>query len=217
MTPIGALESLRAFYAAQIADAKASGVLLSLHLKATMMKVSDPIMFGLAVRVFFKDLFAKHAATLATLGVDLNNGFGDLLGKIEKLPADLAVGRSEGLWRHKQAVAGDGDTIDPARVVEDGVEPLGSDVGTDPFYDLLWGERLTEDVDGLLPSGGADHVPLGDEFSAQRLESGPPLREREIDPGTGGGARHGWWWERGAVAGQSLNLTRPPAPPQVRG
>ena len=141
----------------------------------------------------------------------------DAAHRVEKLPADLAVGRSEGLWRHKQAVAGDSDTIDPARVVEDGVEPLGSDVGTDPFHDLLRRERLTEDVDGLLPSGGADHVPLGDEFSAQRFETGPPPGERQINPGTGGGARHGWWSEGGAVAGQSLNLTRPPAPPQVRG
>jgi isocitrate dehydrogenase len=80
--------ALGAFYAQQIAQAKKDGVLFSLHLKATMMKVSDPIMFGLAVRVFFKDLFAKHAATLATLGVDLNNGFGDLVEKIQKLPAE---------------------------------------------------------------------------------------------------------------------------------
>ncbi|MEY4938980.1 MAG: Isocitrate dehydrogenase 2, partial [Verrucomicrobiota bacterium] len=81
-------KALGAFFAQQINKAKKDGVLFSLHLKATMMKVSDPIMFGLCVRVFFKDVFAKHAATLATLGVDLNNGFGDLLGKIEKLPAD---------------------------------------------------------------------------------------------------------------------------------
>jgi isocitrate dehydrogenase len=81
-------KALGAFYAQQIMKAKKDDVLFSLHLKATMMKVSDPIMFGLCVRVFFKDLFTKHAATLATLGVDLNNGFGDLLGKIEKLPAD---------------------------------------------------------------------------------------------------------------------------------
>jgi len=80
--------ALGAFYAQQIAKAKKDGVLFSLHLKATMMKVSDPIMFGLCVRVFFKDLFTKHAATLAALGVDLNNGFGDLLEKIQKLPAD---------------------------------------------------------------------------------------------------------------------------------
>ncbi len=81
-------KALGAFYAQQINQAKKDGVLFSLHLKATMMKVSDPVMFGLCVRVFFKDLFTKHAATLAGLGVDLNNGFGDLLGKIEKLPAD---------------------------------------------------------------------------------------------------------------------------------
>ena len=80
--------ALGAFYAQQIAKAKKDDVLFSLHLKATMMKVSDPIMFGLCVRVFFKDLFRKHADTLATLGVDLNNGFGDLLGKIATLPAD---------------------------------------------------------------------------------------------------------------------------------
>jgi isocitrate dehydrogenase len=81
-------KALGAFYAQQIMKAKKDGTLFSLHLKATMMKVSDPIMFGLCVRVFCKDLFTKHAATLATLGVDLNNGLGDLLGKIEKLPAD---------------------------------------------------------------------------------------------------------------------------------
>jgi isocitrate dehydrogenase len=79
--------ALGAFYAQQIARAKKEGILFSLHLKATMMKVSDPIMFGLAVRVFFKDLFTKHAATLARLGVDLNNGFGDLVEKIQTLPA----------------------------------------------------------------------------------------------------------------------------------
>ncbi len=81
-------KALGAFFAQQIAKAKKDGVLFSLHLKATMMKVSDPIMFGLAVRVFFKDIFTKHAKTLAGLGVDLNNGFGDLVEKIQKLPAD---------------------------------------------------------------------------------------------------------------------------------
>ncbi|HEY0946305.1 MAG TPA: NADP-dependent isocitrate dehydrogenase [Opitutaceae bacterium] len=81
-------KALVAFYEAQVAKAKQDGVLFSLHLKATMMKVSDPILFGHAVRVFFKDLLAKHAATFAELGVDLNNGFGDLVEKIQKLPAD---------------------------------------------------------------------------------------------------------------------------------
>ena len=81
-------KALGAFFAQQIMKAKKDDVLFSVHLKATMMKVSDPIMFGLCVRVFFKDLFTKHADTLAKLGVDLNNGFGDLLGKIATLPAD---------------------------------------------------------------------------------------------------------------------------------
>ena len=80
--------ALLAFYAEQIAQAKADGVLFSLHLKATMMKVSDPILFGHCVRVFFSDLLAKHAAAFASLGVDLNNGLGDLVEKIQQLPAD---------------------------------------------------------------------------------------------------------------------------------
>ena len=80
--------ALLAFYEEQIARAKRDGVLFSLHLKATMMKVSDPIIFGFAVGVFFKDLLSKHADTLSKLGVDLNNGFGDLVEKIQTLPAD---------------------------------------------------------------------------------------------------------------------------------
>ena len=80
--------ALVSFLDQQIAAAKEQNVLFSLHLKATMMKVSDPIIFGHAVRVFFKDLFAKHGDTFEQLGVDLSNGFGDLISKIEKLPAD---------------------------------------------------------------------------------------------------------------------------------
>jgi len=80
-------KALRKFFADQIDDAKKSGILLSLHLKATMMKISDPIMFGHAVTVFYKDVFEKHAATLKELGVNPNLGIGDLYKKIEKLPA----------------------------------------------------------------------------------------------------------------------------------
>uniref|UniRef100_UPI0040475744 NADP-dependent isocitrate dehydrogenase n=1 Tax=Algoriphagus sp. TaxID=1872435 RepID=UPI0040475744 len=76
----------RAFIQKAKQDAQQKGVLFSLHLKATMMKVSDPILFGHAVQVFFAPVFAKHGATLATLGVDVNNGFGDLLSNLEKLP-----------------------------------------------------------------------------------------------------------------------------------
>lgn len=80
--------ALTAFLEQQVAEAKSAGVLFSLHMKATMMKVSDPIIFGHAVKVFFKDLIAKHAAVLAPLNVDFNNGFGDLVSKIQNLPAD---------------------------------------------------------------------------------------------------------------------------------
>ena len=79
-------KALRAFFAEQIEAAKKEGVLFSLHVKATMMKIADPIIFGHAVSVFFKDVIDKHAATLKKLGVNLNNGFGDLLSKIETLP-----------------------------------------------------------------------------------------------------------------------------------
>ncbi len=81
-------QALVTFLEQQIAKAKADGVLFSVHLKATMMKVSDPIIFGHVVRVFFQDLLAKHGATFTELGVDLNNGFGDLVARIQKLPAD---------------------------------------------------------------------------------------------------------------------------------
>jgi isocitrate dehydrogenase len=81
-------KALIAFLESQVARAKQDGVLFSLHMKATMMKVSDPIIFGHAVRVFFKDLLTKHASTFAELGIDLNNGFGDLVEKLQKLPAD---------------------------------------------------------------------------------------------------------------------------------
>ncbi len=85
-TAVMNVRSLRNFYAEQIADAKQTGVLLSLHLKATMMKVSDPIMFGHAVTVFYKDVFEKYAAIIKELGVNVNNGLGDLYAKIQKLP-----------------------------------------------------------------------------------------------------------------------------------
>ncbi|MBW7868046.1 MAG: NADP-dependent isocitrate dehydrogenase [Brumimicrobium sp.] len=70
----------------QINDARTSGIMLSLHMKATMMKVSDPIIFGHAVKTYFKDLFVKYNDTFEKLGVNVNNGFADLLGKIENLP-----------------------------------------------------------------------------------------------------------------------------------
>lgn len=76
------------FLQEQVKDANEKGILFSLHMKATMMKVSDPIIFGHAVRVYFSDLFDKHHTTFEELGVDVNNGFGDLVSKIETLSED---------------------------------------------------------------------------------------------------------------------------------
>ncbi|WP_434766007.1 NADP-dependent isocitrate dehydrogenase [Pseudomonas triticicola] len=80
--------ALRAFIAAEIESAKAQGVLLSVHLKATMMKVSDPIMFGQIVAEFYKDALTKHADVLSQIGFNLNNGIGDLYARIKALPSD---------------------------------------------------------------------------------------------------------------------------------
>jgi isocitrate dehydrogenase len=81
--------SLQAFYEAAIEKAKSENVLLSLHLKATMMKVSDPILFGFAVKVYFKDLIEKHGALFEQLGVNFNNGLGDLYAKIATIDPEI--------------------------------------------------------------------------------------------------------------------------------
>jgi isocitrate dehydrogenase len=80
------VKELKSFYETEIKNAKAEQMLLSLHLKATMMKVSDPIMFGHCVKVYFKEVFEKHADTIKTLKVNANNGLGDLYDKIKQLP-----------------------------------------------------------------------------------------------------------------------------------
>jgi isocitrate dehydrogenase len=82
------VKKLRAFFEATAAEAKEKGVLLSLHMKATMMKISDPIIFGHCVSVYFKDALDKHADTLASIGANPNFGMGDILAKLDKLPAD---------------------------------------------------------------------------------------------------------------------------------
>ena len=82
-------KALDTFLAEQVKDAKEQGVLFSLHLKATMMKVSDPVIFGHAVMVYFADLFQKHADTFADIGINPNNGFGDVEAKIQALPDEL--------------------------------------------------------------------------------------------------------------------------------
>ncbi|WKZ70977.1 MAG: NADP-dependent isocitrate dehydrogenase [Melioribacteraceae bacterium] len=87
-TSVMNVAALRKFYAEQIEEAKKDNVLLSLHLKATMMKISDPIMFGHAVSVYFKDALEKHAVTLKEIGANVNNGLADVLAKLSKLPED---------------------------------------------------------------------------------------------------------------------------------
>jgi len=82
------VKALQEFFEREMQECKEQDILLSLHLKATMMKVSDPIMFGHCVKVYFKDLFAKHGDTFAELGVNPNNGFGDVVGKIGQLPEE---------------------------------------------------------------------------------------------------------------------------------
>ena len=82
------VSALKDFLKAQVADAKEQGILFSLHMKATMMKVSDPIIFGHAVRVFFADVFEKHGEALESVGVNVNNGLGNLLAEIGELPGD---------------------------------------------------------------------------------------------------------------------------------
>jgi isocitrate dehydrogenase len=87
-TAVMNVAALRKFYAEQIEEAKKDGVLLSLHLKATMMKVSDPIMFGHCVSVYYKEALDKHADVLKEIGVNLNNGLADVYEKLDRLPAD---------------------------------------------------------------------------------------------------------------------------------
>ncbi|HEY1034858.1 MAG TPA: NADP-dependent isocitrate dehydrogenase [Pseudoxanthomonas sp.] len=100
-------KALAAFVAEQIADAKAQGVLFSLHLKATMMKVSDPIMFGVVVNEFYKAALTKHAAVLEQIGFDANNGIGDLYARLGALPAD----QQDAIKADLQAVYADGAAV----------------------------------------------------------------------------------------------------------
>jgi isocitrate dehydrogenase len=101
-------KALLAYFENEIAKAKEENVLLSLHLKATMMKVSDPILFGMAVRVFFKEVFEKHAALFDEIGVDANNGLGDVYAKIESLSADQkaeVIGDIEACYANRPQLA----------------------------------------------------------------------------------------------------------------
>ena len=101
-------KALAAFMAEQIEDAKAQGVLFSLHLKATMMKGSDPIMFGVAVQEFYRPVLEKHADALKQAGFDANNGIGDLYARLEQMPADTRTAIKtdiEALYAERPGVA----------------------------------------------------------------------------------------------------------------
>ncbi|WP_312934281.1 NADP-dependent isocitrate dehydrogenase [Pseudomonas sp.] len=101
-------KALQAFIVEQIADAKAAGVLLSVHLKATMMKVSDPIMFGIIVEAFYGEVLKKYASSLTDVGFNPNNGIGDLYARIKDLPADLQAqieGDLQALYAERPALA----------------------------------------------------------------------------------------------------------------
>ena len=97
-------KALRQFIEAQLEDAKAKNLLFSVHLKATMMKVSDPIIFGHFVSVYFKDVFAKHAAVFKELGISADMGLGDLYAKIKSLPEAQRAGGRFPLSPHPAAV-----------------------------------------------------------------------------------------------------------------
>ena len=136
-------KALRAFFAAQIDAAKKDGILFSLHVKTTMMKISDPIIFGHCVSVFFADVFEKHGATLTRLGVDPDNGVGDMLTRIETLPeaekaaikADIQADLREAAWpRHGQFRPGNHQSARAERrdhrCIDAGDDPrVGQDVG----------------------------------------------------------------------------------------
>jgi hypothetical protein len=106
-------KALRAFYERAFAAAKADGVLASLHLKATMMKISDPILFGHAVTVFFKDVWAKHGALLGELQVKPNNGLGDALAKLENFSHQRRVVVTAAFVEHSNVVKSSQHVVDP--------------------------------------------------------------------------------------------------------
>src|SRR6201991_1822194 len=121
-------KALCAFYEEQMQDAYETGVMFSLHVKATMMKVSHPIVFGHAVKVFYKDAFAKHQALFDELGVNVNNGLSDLYSKIESLPAtqrDEIIGDLHACHEHRPELA----MVDSARGISNFHSP--SDVIVD--------------------------------------------------------------------------------------
>jgi len=156
-------ELLREFYEKSIQEAKDKNVLFSLHLKATMMKVSDPIMFGHCVKVYYKDVFAKHKDTFAKLGVDANNGLGDVYKKIASLPeaekkaieADImAVYDSRGKMAMVDSNRGITNLHVPSDIIIDNSMPTAIRAGG-----KMWNkDDKEEDFLATIPDRGYGHV-----------------------------------------------------------
>jgi isocitrate dehydrogenase len=146
--------ALRQFFQEQIADAKQRGILLSLHLKATMMKVSDPIIFGHAVTIYLADLFAKYGNVFAELGVDPDNGIGDIVAKIQRLPA----AQKEAIAADLQACLKNGP---PLAMVDSGRGITNLHVPSDVIIDAS--------VAAALRIGGKMWGPDGGEYDTKAL------------------------------------------------
>ncbi len=147
---------LEQFYEKEFADAKKQGVLLSLHLKATMMKVSDPIMFGSAVKVYFKSVFERHAATFQRIGVDPRNGLGDIYQKIRGLPLEqqqqiesdiLATYKEKAAWAMVDSDKGITNLHVPSDVIIDASMPAAIKTSGQ-----MWGpDGKAADTKALIP------------------------------------------------------------------
>jgi isocitrate dehydrogenase len=172
--------ALREFLEAQMDDAKKQGVLFSIHLKATMMKVSDPKIFGHAVSVFFKDVFDKHAAVFQKLGVDPDNGLGDLYAKIKTLPDDQRAAIEadiQAVYKKRPALAmvnsdkGITNLHVPSDVIIDAsMPPMIRDSGQ------MWGpDGKLHDTKAVIPDGS--YAPVYEEVVEFCKKMAPSIRE----------------------------------------
>ena len=156
-------QALREFMAREIADAKAQGILFSLHMKATMMKVSDPIIFGHCVNVFYAEVLEKHAATLESIGFEPNNGIGDLYAKLDELPADQQatikadIDAEEAIEKAEQKLEKAEDTIQALTTGD--VEALVAarlKAAQEQYQEQLsrakgsWGDGVVKEMKGIL-------------------------------------------------------------------
>ena len=176
-------KALLAFLREQVRDAKALGVLFSLHMKATMMKVSDPIIFGHAVRVFFADVFEKHGATFEELGVNPNDGFGEIVARIKGLPAD-----------RRAAIEAD---ISAAYENGPGLAMVDSDKGITNLHvpsDIIIDASMPAMIRTSGQMWNAEGQAAGHQggHSGQQLRRGLPRGHRVLPEGTARSTRRPW-------------------------